>query len=447
MNPATPPSTPANPPASAPASAASSPALPPRVAARLAPFGTTVFAEITRLAIEHNAVNLGQGFPDFDGPTFIRDAACEAIRPDAHSRTDSSASVPAGHNQYAPMIGVPPLLRAIAGVWAREEARDLDPARELCITSGCTEAIAATFLGLCEPGDEVVLFEPFYDSYRACVAMGGGVPRFVPLRPPSEKPADASTPLATRGFWFDPADLRAAITPRTRFIVVNTPHNPTGKVFSRAELDLIASLCREHDLVAITDEVYERLVFEPDEPHLRLASLPGMWERTITLSSLGKTFSLTGWKIGWAVGPARLIAGVKAAHQFLTYAIATPLQHAAATAIEQGDAYIADLVGDYARKRDRLADGLGSLGFDVFSPSGTYFIMADHRRVGERLGATTDVELCRRLITDVGVAAIPPSAFYDTPGGGSHLVRFAFCKTDAVLDEAIRRMRAALGAD
>ena len=446
MNRATPSTTSGTHSVSPPSEAAPSVASAPRVAARLAPFGTTVFAEITRLAIEHGAVNLGQGFPDFDGPAFVRDAACQAIRPDARPSNSTSTTAPAaGHNQYAPMIGVPPLLRAIAGVWAREQARTLDPAREICVTSGCTEAIAATFLGLCEPGDEVILFEPFYDSYRACVAMGGGVPRFVPLRPPSEQPANATKPLATRGFWFDPADLRAAFTPRTRFIVLNTPHNPTGKVFSRAELELIASLCREHDLVAITDEVYERLVFEPDEPHLRLAALPGMWERTITLSSLGKTFSLTGWKIGWAVGPERLIAGVKAAHQFLTYAIATPLQHAAAAAIEQGDAYIADLVADYARKRDRLADGLASLGFDVFTPSGTYFIMADHRRVGERLGAANDVELCRRLITDAGVAAIPPSAFYHTPGGGSQLVRFAFCKTDVALDEAIRRMSKALG--
>lgn len=401
------------------------------VAARLAPFGTTIFAEMSRLAAEHGAINLSQGFPDFDGPDLVRHAAVDAIN--------------AGHNQYAPMIGVPPLLRAIAGIWRREEGRDLEVGREVVVTSGCTEAIAATMLGLVNPGDEVVLFEPFYDSYRACVAMAGGVARYVPLRPPSERDARGRCGLASRGFWFEARDLRAAVTDRTRAILVNTPHNPTGKVFSRAELEVIAEICRAHDLIAITDEVYERLVYEPDEPHMRLASLPEMWERTLTLSSLGKTFSLTGWKIGWAVGPAQLVAGVKAAHQFLTYATATPLQHAAATAIDEGDAYIADLVADYGRKRDVLGAGLAELGFEVFTPSGTYFIMADHRAVSARLGLKDDVELCRHLTTKVGVAAIPPSAFYSTPGGGSHLVRFAFCKKDSTLEEAIRRLRVGLG--
>ncbi len=417
------------------------------VTGRLAPFGTTIFAEMSRLALEHGAVNLSQGFPDFDGPEFVRQAAGEAVA--------------AGHNQYAPMIGVPPLLRAIANVWSREEARDLEVGREVCITSGCTEAIAATMLGLVNPGDEVVLFEPFYDSYRACVAMAGGVARYVRLRAPGEgEGADRSgesgvpaqgrgqgTPDAhgtTRGFWFDPEDLRRAVTGRTRAILVNTPHNPTGKVFSRAELDVIAQVCRERDLIAITDEVYERLVYEPDEPHVRMASLAGMWERTITLSSLGKTFSLTGWKIGWAVGPANLVGAVKAAHQFLTYAVATPLQYAAAVAIERGDAYIADLVADYGRKRDVLGAGLRELGFEVFMPSGTYFIMADHRAVSGRLGLRDDVELCRHLTTKVGVAAIPPSAFYETKGGGANLVRFAFCKQDATLEEAMRRLRVGL---
>jgi aspartate/methionine/tyrosine aminotransferase len=392
------------------------------VSDHLRAFGTTIFAEMSRLALEHGAVNLSQGFPDFDGPEFVREAAARAVRD--------------GHNQYAPMIGVPPLLRAIAGVWGREEGRDLDTAREVCVTSGCTEAIAATMLGLVNPGDEVVLFEPFYDSYRACVAMAGGVARFVRLRPPG---------AGQRSFWFDPAELEGAITQRTRAILVNTPHNPTGKVYSRGELETIAEICRRRDLVAITDEVYERLTYEPDEPHVRLASLPGMWERTVTPSSLGKTFSLTGWKIGWAVGPASLLAGVRAAHQFLTYAVATPLQHAAAAAIEGGEGYIAGLVRDYARKRDVLGAGLRSLGFEVFTPSGTYFIMADHRAVSARLGLDGDVELCRHLTTSVGVAAIPPSAFYSRPEDGRHLVRFAFCKNDATLEEALRRLRAGLG--
>lgn len=392
------------------------------IASRLSAFGTTVFAEMSRLALEHGAVNLSQGFPDFDGPDFMRSAAREAMD--------------AGHNQYAPLVGVPALLKAIAGVWQREEARDLDIAREIVITCGCTEAIGATMLGLVNPGDEVVLFEPFYDSYRACVSMAGGVARYVRLREPD---------AAHRSYWFDPADLERAVTPRTRAILVNTPHNPTGKVFSRTELDVIARVCRERDIVAITDEVYERLVYEPDEPHVRLASLPGMWERTLTLSSLGKTFSMTGWKIGWAVGPANLVGAARAAHQFLTYSIATPLQHAAAVALERGDAYIADLVADYGRKRDLLAAGLRELGFGVHVPSGTYFIMADHRAVSGRLGLKDDVEMCRHLVTKVGVAAIPPSAFYETPGGGANLIRFAFCKRDETLEEAMRRMRVGLG--
>lgn len=379
-----------------------------RVSARLAPFGSTIFTTMSRLAVEHQAINLGQGFPNFDGPDFVKEAAIEAIR--------------AGHGQYARSFGVPDLNRAIAGFAAADCALSIDPDREVTVTSGCTEALAATFLGLINPGDEVVLFEPYYDSYRACLSMAGAEPRFVTLRPPD--------------FAIRPDELRRAFTARTRAIVVNTPHNPTGRVFTRAELEMIAGLCREHDAMAITDEVYERLVFEGE--HVRLATLDGMWERTVTLSSLGKIFSLTGWKIGWAVAPAHLTEGVRAAHQFLTFATATPLQHGAAAALAAPASYYQRYRDDYRRRRDLLVDGLASLGFEVYRPQGTYFVLADHTR----FGCADDVAFCTHLIETAGVAAIPPSAFYHDPADGRKLVRFAFCKTEKTLQEALRRLEA-----
>jgi aspartate/methionine/tyrosine aminotransferase len=388
---------------------------------RLARFGVTIFAEMSRLAAEHSAVNLSQGFPDFDGPEFVKRAHHEAVE--------------AGHNQYAPMGGVPALQQAIAGWHAASwgpwgvGAAELDPAASVTVTSGCTEAIAATMLGLINPGDEVILFEPFYDSYRACVAMAGATPRFVTLRPQSDG-----------AFAFDEAELRAQITPRTRAILINTPHNPTGKVFTRAELETIAALCIERDLTAITDEVYERLVYDPALPHIRLASLPGMAERTVTLSSLGKTFSFTGWKIGWAVAPPALTAGVRAAHQFLTYAVSTPAQHAAAAALRDGEAYVAELRAHYQQMRDELCEALTRCGLLPFCPAGTYFVMADH----SPLRRGTDVDFCRFLTTDVKVAAIPPSAFYTDPAHGRNLVRFAFCKRRETMEEAVRRLERGL---
>lgn len=401
-----------------------------RTAARLAPFGTTIFTEMTRLAIQHSAVNLAQGFPDFDGPAFIKQAAKEAID--------------AGWNQYARMSGVPELSRAIADSWARDTGAAVDPDAWVTVTSGCTEAIAAAMLGLVNPGDEVILFEPFYDSYRACVAMAGGVARFVTLRPPAAREAPGG---AAAQFSFDPDELRRAFTSKTRAILVNTPHNPTGKVFTREELELIARLCAEHDVIAITDEVYERLTFEPSLPHLRLATLPGMAERTVTCSSLGKTFSLTGWKIGWTIAPPTLTAGVRSAHQFLTFATATPLQHAAAMAVAPGgpgDAAAAELAAELKGARDYLCGALRELGFGVTVPAGTYFVLADYTAVGERLGLRDDVAFCRHLTAEVGVAAIPPSAFYSDPARGRSLVRFAFCKRRATLEEAVERLRRGL---
>ncbi|MCA9291838.1 MAG: aminotransferase class I/II-fold pyridoxal phosphate-dependent enzyme [Phycisphaerales bacterium] len=376
------------------------------VSDRLKPFGETIFAEISRLALQHEAINLGQGFPNWAGPDFVKDAAAAAMRD--------------GCDQYARTSGVPVLNEAIADHHARTGSRRPDPDREVTVTSGCTEAIAATLIGLVNPGDEVVLFQPFYDSYRAAVAMAGAAPRFVTLRFPD--------------FAVDPAELRAAFSDRTRAILLNTPHNPTGKVFSAAELELVADCCRRHDAYAFSDEVYEHLVF--DGAHRRIADLDGMAQRTVTMSSLGKTFSLTGWKIGWTVAPPDLTAGVRAAHQFLTFATATPLQYGAAAALRAPDTYYAEFLADFRRKRDLLVDGLSRIGFTLRPPQGTYFVIADHTP----FGFESDVAFCRHLVEDIGVAAIPPSVFYDDRAEGRPLVRFAFCKDDATLREALRRL-------
>jgi aspartate/methionine/tyrosine aminotransferase len=376
----------------------------------LAPFGETIFTEISRLANQHKAVNLGQGFPNFDGPAFVKDAAIAAIN--------------AGQSQYARMFGLPELNRAIADRFACQSGVAADPETQVTVTSGCTEAIASTMLGLLNPGDEVILFEPYYDSYRACVAMAGATARFVTLRPPD--------------FAFDQATLEGAVTRRTRAVLVNTPHNPTGKVFSRTELERIAKLCIKHDLIALSDEVYERLVYEGE--HVSIGSLPGMADRTVTLSSLGKSFSLTGWKIGWAIASAELTRSIRAAHQFITFATATPLQHGAIAAMRAPESYDLELRREYGRRRTLLVDGLREVGFTIFPPAGTYFVLVDHTP----FGFADDVQFCKHLIENVGVAAIPTSVFYHQPQDGQRLVRFAFCKTDDVLQSGLERMRARL---
>jgi N-succinyldiaminopimelate aminotransferase len=373
---------------------------------RLAGFGTTVFTEMTALAQRYGAVNLGQGFPDFDGPEFVKQAAIDALR--------------AGHNQYARMAGELTLVSAIADHERRFHGLDYDPETEVTVHAGATEGLFATLSALLDPGDEVVAFEPFYDSYPAAAALSGARLVTVPLRPPD--------------FAFDPVALSAAVTDRTRAVLVNSPHNPTGKVFQRTELEAVAALARRHDLVAVTDEVYEHLVF--DGAHVPLASLPGMRERTVTISSTGKTFSLTGWKIGFSCAPPRLASAIRAVHQFVIFAVATPLQRAMAVALAAGDDYYARLGSDYRGRRERLCNGLSDAGFDVLRPQGTYFALADIRSLGE----DDDVAFCRRLPEATGVAAIPVTAFCRDKSAYRHLVRFAFCKRDETLDEGVRRL-------
>lgn len=379
---------------------------PTRVRAALRPFGTSIFTEITALAVRTGAVNLGQGFPDFDAPEFVKEAAVRAIRD--------------GHNQYARPYGILPLVDAIAAHQERFHGLRYDPLDEVTVVAGATEALHATFMGLLEPGDEAILFEPFYDAYRPDLAMAGATWRSVRLAPP--------------GFGLDLPALEAAVGPRTRAIVVNTPHNPTGKVFTRAELTAIADLCRRRDLVAITDEVYEHLAFEGE--HLSLAALPGMRERTVVISSGGKTFGCTGWKIGWACAPRHLTAGLRAAHQFVTFTNGTPFQHAIAAALGADDGFFAGLRADYRARRDALTAGLRAAGLTVLPVQGSYFAIAD-------LGpGADDAQFCRTLPERCGVAAIPVSAFYGDEAPVTRLVRFAFCKRDETLAEGIRRLAA-----
>jgi aspartate/methionine/tyrosine aminotransferase len=365
---------------------------------------------MSRLAAEHGAVNLGQGFPDFPGPDFVKEAAVAAIRAD--------------HNQYAISHGVPRLRRAIAATWQRQHGRAVDPDGEITVGSGATELLLDAMLALVNPGDEVILFEPCYDSYAPDVLMAGGLPRFVRLEPPDWR--------------FDRQALAESFTPRTKLLLVNTPHNPTGKMFTREELTFIGSLCRQHDVLVLTDEVYEQIRFDGAE-HLPIATLPGMWERTLTLNSTGKTFSMTGWKIGYAVGPAELNRAVRAAHQFVTFATATPFQEAMATALETAleRDYYETLRREYTERRDGLRQALESAGLPTLPVQGAYFLMADF----SSLPYSDDVSFCRFLTAEIGVAAIPPSAFYADPAAAPRLARFCFAKTPETLRAAAERLR------
>ncbi|SMC92245.1 pyridoxal phosphate-dependent aminotransferase [Kibdelosporangium aridum] len=382
----------------------------PALTPRLQPFTSTIFAEMTALATRTGAVNLGQGFPDTDGPASMLAEAQNAIA--------------SGINQYPPGPGRPELRQAIAEHRTRYGTH-FDPDTEVLVTVGATEAIASALLGLAGPGDEVLLIEPYYDSYAACVALSGATRRVVPL---AEDPE-------TGRFAPDIDAMRAAITPNTRLILINTPHNPTGTVFTRSELTAIAELCVEHDLIAVTDEVYEDLIFD-GLSHVPLGSLPGMAERTLTISSAGKMFNCTGWKIGWMCGPAELVAAAKAAKQFLTFVGGAPFQPAVAHALRHEGAWVADLRTQLQSKRDRLVEGLTEAGFGVRPSQGTYFVCADVRP----LGFTDGFQLCRELPERIGVAAVPVQVFTDTPENWQHVVRFAFCKKDEVLDEAVARL-------
>ncbi|GLW63127.1 aminotransferase [Actinomadura rubrobrunea] len=377
---------------------------------RMQGFGTTIFAEMSALAVRTGSINLGQGFPDTDGPPGMLDAAVEAIR--------------SGGNQYPPGPGLPELRRAVAEQRRARYGLEYDPDTEVYITVGATEGIAASVLALANPGDEVIVFEPYYDSYAATIALAGAVRRPVTLRPDGGR------------FTFDPDELRAAVGPRTRMILVNSPHNPAGTVFTRAELEAIADLCREHDLIALTDEVYEYLTFD-DAEHIPLATLDGMRERTVAVSSAGKTFSVTGWKTGWVTAPAPYVRAVQTVKQFMTYAAGGPWQRAVAYALRNELDWVARLRDSLQAKRDRLVAGLEAAGFAAVRPQGTYFVQADIRP----LGFTDGMELALALPEKVGVVAIPTQVFYDDAAAGSHFVRFAFCKKDEVIDEAVERLR------
>jgi N-succinyldiaminopimelate aminotransferase len=383
---------------------------------RLRPYATTVFAEMSALAARIGAVNLGQGFPDEDGPPAMLKAAQDAIAD--------------GANQYPPGLGIAPLRHAVAAQRKRHFGIEYDPDTEVLVTVGATEAIAAAVIGLVEPGSEVLLIEPFYDSYSPVVAMAGAQRVAVPLV------ADG------RGFALDIDALRRAVTPATRALIINSPHNPTGAVLSATELAAVAEIAVAADLLVITDEVYEHLVFDGPEgrSHLPLAGFDGMAERTITISSAAKMFNCTGWKIGWACGPAELITGMRAAKQYLTYVGGAPFQPAVALALDTEDAWVAELRRSLQARRDRLAAGLADIGFALHDSNGGYFLCADPRP----LGYDDSTTFCAALPEEVGVAAIPMSAFCDpaAPHAGlwNHLVRFTFCKRDDTLDEAIRRL-------
>ena len=381
-----------------------------RLAKRVAGFTTSVFTEMSRLAIRHRAVNLGQGFPDFPGPDFVKEAAIQAIRAD--------------QNQYAVSHGTPRLRRGIAETWQRTYGREVDPEAEVTVGSGATELILDAMLALVDPDDEVILFEPFYDSYPPDILMAGGLPRFITLEPPD--------------WHFDRQALADLFTPRTRLLLINTPHNPTGKMFSREELSFIASLCQQHNVLVLTDEVYEQIRFNGAE-HVPIATLPGMWERTLTVNSTGKAFSMTGWKVGYAVGPAELNHAVRATHQFVTFSTSTPFQEAMATALETATrtGYYEKLRREYTSRRDLLADALTTAGLRTLPVQGAYYLLADLAG----LGFADDASFCRYLTAEIGVAAIPPSAFYADPARAPLLARFCFAKREETLRAAAERLQ------
>ena len=381
-----------------------------RLAKRLRGIPTSIFSEMSALAVSTGSLNMGQGFPDTDGPSSAVEAAVEALRQ--------------GRNQYAPGPGTPELRRAIAGHQRTHYGLELDPESEVVVTTGATEGVAAAIFAFVDPGDEIVALEPFYDSYVANIAMTGGVRRAVTLRAPD--------------FRLDEDALRSAVTDRTTAMLINSSHNPTGTVLRRSELEAIAQVAIEHDLLVITDEVYEHLVFD-DHEHIPLCTLPGMWERTVSISSAGKTFSFTGWKVGWATGPAELVNALESAKQWLTFTSGAPLQPAIAHALNEEVDFYARLSRELEGKRDRLCSGLGELEMEVYVPEATYFVTTDVRSFGYEDG----LAFCLALPERAGVVAIPSQVFYDDHEEGRHKVRWAFCKEQSALDEGVRRLGAA----
>ncbi len=380
------------------------------MAKRLQGIPATIFSEMSALAVRTGSLNMGQGFPDQDGPASVVEVAVSALRD--------------GRNQYPPGAGIPELREAIAAHQAKHYGIELEPLSQVLVTTGATEAIAAAILAFVNPGDEIVVLEPFYDSYVACIQMAGGVRRPVTLRSPD--------------FRLDVDELRAAVSDRTTAMLINSPHNPTGTVLTRDELEAIAEVAREHDLVVITDEVYEHLLFD-DHEHVPLCTLPGMWERTLSISSAGKTFSFTGWKVGWATGPEPLVRAVEAAKQWLTFSSGAPLQPAVAFALTEESSYYQELALELQDKRDLLVEGLRELDMEVYPPQGTYFVTTDVCRYGYEDG----LAFCLALPERAGVVAIPSQGFYDDPEEGRHKVRWAFCKERSVIEEGIRRLQEA----
>jgi aminotransferase len=378
-----------------------------RASDKAARFTESVIREMTRLAHLHGAINLSQGFPDFPAPAEVKEAARRAIESDV--------------NQYAITWGARALRQAIARKFERLYGVPVDPEREVTVTCGSTEAMIATLLAVLNPGDEVVVFEPFYENYGPDAILSGAVPRFVKLRPP--------------GWTFDPRELERAFSARTRAVIVNTPNNPTGKVLTRAELETIAELCRRHDAIAVTDEIYEHILYD-GAVHVPMASLPGMAGRTVTINGMSKTYSVTGWRVGWAIAPPPLTAAIRKVHDFLTVGAASPLQEAGALALDLPASYYAALAEAYARRRDRIVPILERAGFRVYRPAGAYYVMTEI----DGLGWDDDVAFARHLVEEIGVAVVPGSSFYNDPAHGRRQVRFAFCKKDETLDEAERRL-------
>jgi len=374
---------------------------------KAARFTESVIREMTRLANQHGAVNLSQGFPDFPAPQELKDAAARAIAADL--------------NQYAVTWGAPNLRQAIAAKFERSYGVKVDPDKEVTVCCGGTEAMVASLMALLNPGDEVVTFEPFYENYGPDAILAGAIPKFVTLRTPD---------------WsFDPAELRAAFSNKTRAIIMNSPHNPTGKVFSREELEQIAALCQEFDVVAVTDEIYEHILYD-GHVHIPMATLPGMKDRTITINSMSKTYSVTGWRVGWTIAPEWITGAIRKVHDFLTVGAAAPLQDAGALALALPASYYADLAAKYAERRTRMLGILDACGFTVYKPGGAYYTIVDTRP----LGRTHDVEFARYLVTEIGVAVVPGSSFYQDPEKGRTQIRFAFSKKKETFDEAERRL-------